>query len=361
MFLNMRNWLPVVLLVSMVFVGVGCTTDFEVYAPEKEIRSVYCVLNPSDTVQYVRIAKAFQYEGDAISYAGANDFSVRGLAVKLTGNGKTWTATEEVDFPKDPGGFLPLHTVYKFTTDGSGVGRDTLALDREYTLEIGTPDAADYITAKTMISEKPRIRGDLNLVAGAGNSQCLPKLSLERKFNFFWKKITNPGVYYEVRVGLRFATNGSEQVVQWGPTDLFDLNQRCNEGTGVVCYQFQEKELLRDFVRHMPVMPFTSYTYVTADSCVPQPSMVDQLPKSLWFEVTAVDQYLSNYMTVNDPAVTDLNGSKPEYTNLTGNIEAIGIFGSYVTDRRYAILRECGEALLGLNGVPLPPACSWDD
>jgi hypothetical protein len=356
----MQKQFQIVLLALVILAGWGCTTDFEVYAPEKEIRSVYCVLNSRDSVQYVRIAKAFQYEGDAISYAGANDFSVTGLTVKLKTGNKVWTATEMPNFPKDPGGFLPTHTVYQFTTDGSGVGRDTLALDKEYTLEIGTPDAADFVTGKTYLAELPRIKGDLQIVAGAGNSQCLPKLFLDRKFNFSWKKNSRAGVRYEIRVGLRIATNGTEQVLQWGPSKLLDDNQRCNEGAGSICYQFQEKELLRDFFRSMPVIQFTKYTYVTRDSCVPQPNLVGNLPKSMWFEVTTVDEYLSNYMTVNDPAVTDLNGAKPEYTNLTGNIEAIGVFGSYVTDRRYAIMRECSEALLGLNGRVLPPGCVWE-
>ena len=352
----MRNWFTVLLLSFLVLGFWGCTTDFEVYAPEKEIRSVYCVLNPADSVQYVRVAKAFQYEGDAVVYASANDLSMKGLTVKLTGGGKTWIATEVSNFPKEPGSFLPTHTVYQFLTDGV----DTLRENQEYKLEIGTPDAADYLTATTVVAEIPRIKGDLNLVAGAGSSQCLPRLALDRKFNFFWKKVSNPGVNYELRVGFHYAANGEEKEVKWGPTDLFELNQRCNEGTGSVCYQFQEKQLLRDFFREMPVLPLTVYTYHRTDSCAPTSAQIPLLPKSLWFEVTVVDEYLSNYMKVNDPSVVDLNGSKPEYTNITGNIDCVGVFGSIVSDRRYAILRECSEALLGLNGQSLPPACSWD-
>lgn len=348
------------LLVFMIATLWGCTTDFEVYAPEKEIRSVYCVLNAQDSVQYVRIAKAYQFEGDAVAYAAENDLSVSGLQVKLTGNGKTWIATELPNFPKDSGNFYPHHTVYRFTTDGSGAGRDTLVPSQEYTLEVGTPEQEGYVTGKTVVPAVPRIRGDLNLVPGAGNSQCLPRLFLDRAFNFFWRKDDNSFVNYEVRVGFRFSANAEEKVVTWGPTKLFNANKGCNEGSGSVCYQFAELELLRDFSREMPELPLTVYTYDRTDSCVPQPSMVDQLPKSLWFEVTAVDEFLSNYMIVNDPAVTDINGSRPEYTNLSGNITVVGILGSYNTDRRYAILRECSEALLGLNGTPLPPSCSWD-
>jgi hypothetical protein len=343
------------LLVGLLGAAWGCSTDFEVYAPEKEIRSVYCVLNPRDTVQYVRIAKAYQVRGDAIAYAGANDFSVTGLTVKLKAGNKTWTATEVPNFPKEPGTFLATHTVYRFRTDGT-FGNDTLAFDTEYTLEIGTEDAPDYITGKTIVPPVPRVRGDLNISYGAGNQMCLPRLFLDRKFPFIWKALP-AGINYEVRVGLNFEANGIPDSTQWGPSGLFTGEPKCKAAE--CTYQFGEKELLRDFLRAMPVMDFVEYTYNTSDSCTPA-NTLHLLPKSLWFEVTAVDQYLSNYMIVNDPAVLDLNTTKPEYTNLTGNIEAIGIFGSYITDRRYAVMQQCSEYLLGLNGVAKPVGCDWE-
>jgi hypothetical protein len=334
----------------------GCSTDFEVYAPEKEIRSVYCVLNPRADVQLVRVAKAYQVKGDAIAYAGANDFSMKNLVVKLKAGNKTWTAVEVPNFPKDSGIFMPSHTVYQFTTDGTP-GKDTLAFDTEYTLEIGTPDADDYITAKTWIPQLPRIRGDLNIIFGAGNQKCLPRLFLDREYSFIWKTLSEQ-INYEVRVGLNFEANGVRDSIIWGPSSMF--NSTSPKCTSQECtYKFGEKELLRDFARSMPELPNVNYTYNTQDSCAPE-NMLHLLPKSLWFEVTAIDQFLSNYLIVNDPAVTDLNTTKPEYTNLSGNIEAVGIFGSYVTDRRYAIMQACSEYLLGLNNRLQPVGCTWD-
>lgn len=355
----MQRYFHLVALGLLIGLGWGCSTDFEVYAPEKEIRSVYCVLNPLDSVQYIRIAKAYQYRGDAYAYAAANDLSVKGLQVKITGNGKTWTAIEDT-VTEEAGIFLPTHTIYKIVTNGVGVGHDTIAANHEYTLQISTPDAADYVTAKTFIPDVPRIKGELQLTSGAGNSKCLPSLYLDRKFNWVWKKVDQANANYELRVGLRFATNGIEQEIQWGPTKLFNTNQRCNEGNGNICYQFPERDLLKQFLQHMPELPLTSYTYVTHDSCVANPSLIGNLPKSLWFEVTAVDEFLSNYMIVNDPSVTDLTGARPEYTNLTGNIKAVGVFGSFMADRSYAIMRQCSEALLGLNGERTSPTCNWD-
>ncbi|MEM0995536.1 MAG: DUF4249 family protein [Bacteroidota bacterium] len=339
----------------------ACSTEFEVYAPDQEIRAVYCILNPQDSAQYVRIARAFQVEGDAVVFAEENDLSLQSLNVRLTSVSdpdKSWVADQVDDFPKEEGEFNPRHTVYRFNTDGMGAGRDTLIPGERYRLEVGASDADDYVTGETTIPPRPRIRGDLQVVAGAGEFRCLPRIVLDRRYNFFWQKL-DENINYEVRVYLKFAANGEEQTVVWGPTDLFNTNRRCNEGSGAVCYQFGEKELLRYWSIFMPVNPQVRYTYNTTDSCVANLSLLDNLPESLWFEVTAVDEYLSNYMRVNDPQFLDLSGTKPEYTNLRGNIEAVGVFGSVHADLRYAIMRECSEALLGLNGRVLPQGCEW--
>ncbi|MFN8397600.1 MAG: hypothetical protein U0176_23475 [Bacteroidia bacterium] len=352
----MRKWFPV-LLPALLFVitTVGCTTDFEVYEDPKEIRAVYCVLNPRDTAQYVRIAKAYQVQGDAIEYAANNDLSVKGLQVKLKAGNKTWTATEVAGIPKEPGTFNSPYTVYRFLTDDSP-GHDTLAWNTEYTLEVGTPESDDYVTGKTWIPEIPKFRGDLNLNPGPGNQLCLPKLFLDRRYSIFWKRLGD-GINYEVRVGFVFQNLGVQDTVLWGPTNLFDnTDSRC---TSAECgYTWNAKELLRVFYREMPDAPPGTYTYNDADSCAPA-NQLGILPRSLWFEVTAVDKYLSTYMIVNDPSVLDLNGSKPEYTNLSGKVDCIGVFGSYLTDRRYAILQTCSQALLGLNGIQAPLGCEW--
>ncbi len=358
---NLSKGYPTFFVFAALFIGFldsGCSTDFDVNAPAKEIRAVYSILKPADSVQYVRVSTAFQVEGDALQYAAERDLSLSGLSIRMTGDGQTWIAEEVNSIPKDTGIFIPNEFVYKFITDGSGAGRDTLKPDTRYTLEIGTSDRPDYIRGETVTPAEPRIKGDLSLVAAAGQSRCLPRLFLDRRFNLFWSRADNPNVNFEVRVYFTFEKDGISRDLQWGPTNLFNENKRCTEGSANVCYQFAEKELLGFFFSSMPV-DGSEYTYVTADSCVPNLSLLDQLPRSLSFEVTAVDEFLSNYMTVNDPRFTDLTGAKPEYTNLSGNIEVVGVFGSINTSIRYAIMRECSEALLGLNDRNLPAGCEW--
>lgn len=336
----------------------GCSTDFEVYEDPKEIRVVYGVLDPTDSVQYVRISTAYQVEGDALQYAAERDLSLSGLDVKMTGGGNTWIG-EEVEVSKEPGIFVPNQFIYRFVTDGSDADHELLEEEVRYKLEVGSPDSPDYVTGETLIPNEPRIKGELNLLPGPGNSTCLPRLYLERRQNMFWSKSSDLNVNFEVRVYLNFEKNGERQEVKWGPSDLFNVNKRCNEGSANVCYQFAEKDLLRYFKNFMPE-DGSNYTYNTLDSCVSNSTLLDLLPETMGFEVTAVDQFLSNYLIVNDPRNVDLTNTKPEYTNLTGNIDAVGVFGSKNQDIKWVLMRPCSEALLGLNGIQLPPGCDWD-
>lgn len=352
-----QSLLFLLILAALASTWQGCRTDFDVYAPEKEYRVVFGVLNPNDSVQYIRLATAYQFEGDALVYAAENDLSLSGQRVTLIGNGNTWTAEEVANYPKDSSGlFIPNQTIYKFVTDGSAPEKQPIEAGIRYRLEIGAPDAGDFVSAETTVPGIPQIRGELTLISGAGSSVCLPDLFLERKWQFHFRRL-DPLVRYEIRVRLTFAKDGVDQTIQWGPTDLFQENRRCNEGSASVCYQFAEKQLLTFFNSRMPD-DGSAYTYDDTD-CVPTPAQVDMLSKALEFEVTSVDEYLGNYMEVNNPKYLDLTGAKPEYTNLSGNVDVVGVFGSINTDSRNALLSQCSAALIGLNGISLPPGCEW--
>lgn len=137
-------------------------------------------------------------------------------------------------------------------------------------------------------------------------------------------------------------------------SDLFKFNPSLE--SSFLTERFAENELIGHFSRYFPRLPNTVYTYNTRDSCTFDTSLY-RLPKSFKWEVTAVDSGLTNYMNVNNPKYVDFTGAKPEYTNIKGKIEAIGIFGSINISEQYAIMRPCSEYLLGLNGTPQPPGC----
>lgn len=66
---NVRTNLNILWLLIISVIFNSCKTDFEVLAPYKEIPVVYGLLNPSDSLQYIRIQKAFLGEGNALIMA----------------------------------------------------------------------------------------------------------------------------------------------------------------------------------------------------------------------------------------------------------------------------------------------------
>ncbi len=348
----MNKYFTGIALLLVLLVGTACSTDFEVYAPAKEIRVVYGVLNPDAKVQYIRVARAYQSDGDALVYAANNDLTMKGISVTLKGDGKTWVAAEVDTLAKDSGLFSQNQTVYAFTTDGSGTGRDKLVAGKTYQLEIGTPEDSGYVTGRTTIPAYPVLTGKLAITFGSGTYKCLPRVGLDSGFPVSIKKST-AAMGYEVRVIFSYEENGNPKQLVWDPKALIRENKGCNDGAGNICYSIGDNAVIRAFLPSMP--PGPSYTYYRKDSCVLNPGLAYLYPRSLIFEAAAVDSYLVNYMYVNSPSSgPDLNTSRPEYSNLTGNIPAAGVFGSYSVDSALTIMNPCSEWLLGLNGTPKP-------
>ena len=72
------------LLISTLFMA--CETDFEVNADWKEVMVVYGLLDQSETLQYIKINKAYLGEGDAMQMASVADsvnYNPENLEVKI--------------------------------------------------------------------------------------------------------------------------------------------------------------------------------------------------------------------------------------------------------------------------------------
>ena len=334
----------------MIVLFQSCSTDFEVFAPEEQIFIVYGVLSPDDSLQYIRISLAYQTEGDALVYASETDLSAKGLQVRLKGDNGTNYLAEQVDsVPKSGSGdFYPYHSLYRIRTDGT-TGNEALEAGRRYDLEISATGDTVNLSAYTTIPV-PAVIQD-RTYSGGGTQTCLFRASL----NGTVKVAFTPGAHaygHEMRAYFNYEANGTPGQVVWGPTKLFFDSQGCSDGK--VCYQLGEGELINVFKNGMPDPLTTSLTYDNTE-CDNVPS---NLSTALRFEVTSADTFLTNYMIVNDPSNTDVSGTRPEYTNITGTVDAIGIFGSYSTANRYNVLNDCSEYLLGLNNTPNPgPSC----
>jgi len=110
----MRTILAAILLSSILG---GCSTDFELNAPYKELIVLDGLLNADDSIQRVRISKAYLGEGDALIMAEQKDSINFGntLKVKMTelSTGTEFYMTRSEPNNKEPGMFnYPFVVLY---------------------------------------------------------------------------------------------------------------------------------------------------------------------------------------------------------------------------------------------------------
>lgn len=332
----------------------GCSTEVDLTAEEKPIWVVYGTLNPSDSVQYIRVARGFLIEGDAIEYAKNNDLSAKEMRVSLSGAGITLQA-EQVDSilkaPED-GLFYPYTTLYKFTTAGA----TALEFGQTYELTIAEPnDGGVSLTSSTRIPEQPRFIIPRQLYRPAGNERCLEELLLETDYQLVFSPGSDaPGSSFEVRASLDYTENGVSKLATYGPSPMFLTNRGCSRSGGI-CYEISSKEVLIAFVNDIDPQPQNEYLYgvTDANNCNVD---ISQLPDAARLILTAMDANMTNFRRANDPGFLDVNSVRPVFTNIESedDVITIGILGSYCEQQVSFRLSECSEYLLQLNGTPAP-------
>jgi len=136
------------LLLSSLFTS--CSKDFEINDDYKDITIVYGLLNPNDSLSYIRIEKAFLTNGDIYQTAQIPDSNLypNKLEVKLYDNNgnKVVTFDTITIYNKEEGIFYaPIMQVYYAKT------KLLLNDNDEYTLKIKNPKTGEEQTAKTKL------------------------------------------------------------------------------------------------------------------------------------------------------------------------------------------------------------------
>jgi len=337
----------------LIFGLAACSIDVDLNAPPRDIWVVYGVLRANDTAQYIRISRGFLPESDALEYAKDNDLSAKGLLVSLSGGGRTYTAVEMDSVLKDPadGTFYPYTTLYRISTPGNLA----LSAGERYELEITRPDEPDFfLRSQTRIpTEVTFLRP--TFTPGPGRKRCLREINLETEVEVEFTQST--AASYELRAYADYTVNGSPRMASFGPTALFEEDVRCNSST--ICYKFREKEILAKFVSDVSPEFGNVYTFGVNDNnkCMDDP---DNLPDDFRFEVTCMDEFLTNYRLANDPKFADLNSVRQEYTNITApeGVDAYGILGSESRSYARARLGPCSLYHLSFNNTPRPQDCA---
>jgi hypothetical protein len=131
----------------------ACKNDIEINAPWQEIPVVYGLLDVNQTVQYVRIQKAYQNSIDLTTAEGAkigDSLYFKDITVKLKNSYSEVTLTKVDTFSKDAGFFASdANFLYKSTTP--------LDVAQTYLLEITSNETGKKYTAQTRLVGKSTI------------------------------------------------------------------------------------------------------------------------------------------------------------------------------------------------------------
>ncbi len=152
------RYLILTLLAAGSFIITSCDNEVELVAPYKEIGVVYGLLNPADTVHYVRIQKAFLGEGNALLMAQVADsvyypdiLDVRLYRIQNGVSVESFPLTRFIGPDKEPGAFPSTPNIL-YRTNGETIYRDS-----EYRIVILNTESNHIIYAQTPIVDSIRV------------------------------------------------------------------------------------------------------------------------------------------------------------------------------------------------------------
>jgi len=291
----------VVLLIVIGFFS--CNTDVDVNADPSDITVVYGMLDPLDTVHYIKINKAFLGEGNALDLANdASHFNYADgeLSVTVDGNGKVHTLTRVTnEIPKDAGVFdNTTNVLYKFTEPL--INRDSV-----YTLKIENTQIDKEITAKTNIVDSIKISVPQTFEFWNGTNKYLN----EDCFVSLGDNIGRVQVWFVFNY-IEHYTNGKDSL----PVKLrINLGEQktTSSANNMLTFTIKGNSIFENIIANVsdPInIPHFSHRELDLAS----------------IESSFGGTELSTYMEANAPSTT-VNQDKPNYTNITNGI---GIFSS---------------------------------
>jgi hypothetical protein len=287
----------------------SCETDFDVVADWKEITVVYGLLNPVDSVHYIRVNKAFLGEGDAMTMASVAD-SVNfqeDLEVTLQRSRKgtllsSHTLIKDTSVPKDPGLFAyPGQTLYR-TQPGVKVFTDS-----DYVLNIKNTKSGNMISSVTPVVDS------ISVISPLSSEFFAVSFTEPNPFPVKWVSAKDGRLY---NVVIRF---NYREVKKNDPSQI--------ENKSLVWNFPNKKSPTLAGSENMEILIEGSEFFKFLGQSISVDPSVDRLSGRLDFLFTIGADALDTYIEANKPAL-GLVQEKPQFSNVTGGI---GLFSSRIT------------------------------
>jgi len=301
--MKMKNVILALFILSGLTIS-SCDNDIELNAPYKEIGVIYGLINPSDSIHYVRIQKAYLGAGNALTMAQVADsiyypdiLDVQMVRIKDGSVLGSFPLTRFIGADKQEGIFAATPNVL-YKSNGETISRDS-----EYKIVVTNTQSGNVFSAQTPIVDSLRIiRPSI-----ASSNQVQWASQFPYKVEYVTAK---NGKVYNLTIRFKYAEEvfGSGVITPKYIDWIFPNRLVSNPEQVINLIQEIEGE---DF-----------YKFV-ADQIDVDPNMV-RYAGTLDFIFTAGAEFLANYIAINQ-ATTSVLTSIPEYSNVEGGT---GIFSS---------------------------------
>jgi hypothetical protein len=289
------------LLAGVSLITVSCDNTIDLEAPYKEIGVIYGLLNPKDSVHFVRIQKAYLGKGNANTQAQVFDstyypdiLDVRLLRIKNGAVISSFPLTRTIGPDKDPGLF-PNSPNILYRSNG-----ESIFADSEYRIIVTNTQTGHEFFAQTPIVDSLRVlRPNVNdtIRWASGFDQIVDYVP------------TKNGKVYNLTI--RF--NYSEQDLSVGIAENKFVDWVF---PNVVLTNPESVSSIRDEIDGEGFYRFVGQSL--------KPGNYLRSAGKLDFIFTAGEEFLANYVSINSSASTVL-ATPPYYSNVIGGT---GIFSS---------------------------------
>jgi hypothetical protein len=305
-----KYYLACLFVATLIFTR--CSTDVDLIAPYKETTVVYGLLAPTDSVQYIRVAKAYLGEGNALTMAAVNDSiyypdSVINVVLQRWDNNVLVDSTilvRDESIIKDPGIFSSQPNILYRTVKDPVNHSDSIYKSSIYKLRIYNKLTHNEVTSSTPVVE------DIGIIIPSSNLNVTVSMSSPLPYTVKWNSALNGKIYNLV---IRF---------RYEEKEIAPPNNVTNKSAD---WTFANKELNNPLVKEVMEISYMGEDFYKnlALKILPA-SGIERKFLGLDFIFTIGAEEFYTYYLVNQPSLT-INQSIPNFTNIKNGL---GIFSS---------------------------------
>jgi hypothetical protein len=328
-----------ILFCSIILLSWNCSTKLDILDNYKETAIVYCLLDQTQPVQYIRIEKAFLGADNALTMAQNYDTITYGseLSVKveelLNGQVTRVFTTQPVSnndtistlsFIKDPGAFAGPCLIYAFNTPGNSPLRSNC----QYKLTVYDTRTNNTVTATTSLIETST-NNVFNIVSPATTVSMEP-IGTQTEFDFKWNAAPSARIY--------------QPTLKFYYTEYYVNGDSAQKVTNEWNLAVQTTDDLSASTQIDIKTDKLSFYHFLQGQIAVDNNVVKRRAKYLEFVVYAANDVLKNYIEING-ASSSLSQDHPLYTNIVGGY---GVFAA----RSKAVKSGVTLTAFSINGDP---------